>query len=126
MSILSSVPGVGKVTAITLIAQMPELGKISNKPIASLLGAAPITKQSCTYKGLATIQGGRLSVRKVMYMAALAAVNFNPKLKEFYKRLKNAGKKSKIALVAVIRKLIVILNVMVKRENRGLPLFLDF
>lgn len=113
--IVKSIPGVGKVTAYTLLAEMPELGSVSNKQIAALAGVAPFIKQSGKDKGRATISGGRQALRSVLYMAAMVAVQWNSAFKVFYKRLKESGKKPKLALVAVMRKLIVILNIMVRK-----------
>ncbi len=110
--IIESVPGIGKITALTLMAEMPELGHITNKQAASLLGVAPVIKQSGHSKGTAIIKGGRSHARQIFYMATLVAVRHNPKLKEFYERLKAAGKKSKVALIACMRKLICVVNSM--------------
>ncbi len=115
IEICKSVPGVGDVVATTLAVEMPELGKISHKKIASLLGSAPFIQQSGISRGTATTRGGRAHVRKVMYMAALVATKHNPVLKEFYDRLCKLGKKPKVALVAVMRRLIVILNAMLSK-----------
>lgn len=114
-SIIESVRGLGKVTAFTLIAQMPELGKIGEKQAAAPLGVAPFTQQSGNWKGSATIHGGRSSIRRALYMAVLAVTRFNPQLRAFYERLCKAGKRPKIAITAVMRKLIVILNIMLKK-----------
>ena len=113
--IIESMPGIGKVTTATLICSLPELGTVNDKQIAALLGVAPFDKQSGSYKGKSIIKGGRHNVRKVLYMAALVAARFNPVLKIFYQRLLNAGKRPKVALVAIMRKLIIILNVMVQK-----------
>jgi transposase len=115
--IIESVPGVGKVTIATLLAEMSELGKISNKQIAALTGVAPIIKQSGNQKGTATISGGRARVRRTLYMAATAAIRFSPLLRSFYMRLRQKGKGYKVALVAVMRKLIVLLNTMISKEQ---------
>jgi transposase len=115
--IIESVPGIGKATAAMLLAEMPELGKMENKKSAALVGVAPYTQQSGQYKGKSFISGGRASVRSAIYMAALVASRFNPAMKEFYNRLRIVGKKpAKVALVAVMRKLITILNVMIKNQ----------
>lgn len=115
--IIESVPGVGKTTAAIIIAEMPELGKIENKKVAALVGVAPYTKQSGQYRGKAVIAGGRGVVRAAIYMAALVASRYNPAMKEFYERLCKTNKKPpKVALVAIMRKLIVILNVMIKKQ----------
>ena len=120
--IIESVPGVGKITAATLLAEVPELGKIGNKQIAALVGVAPFIKQSGMSKGTATISGGRNQVRSVLYMASLAAIRFNPPLKLFYDRLRKAGKRPKVALVAVMRKLLVILNTMICNNQLWKPM----
>jgi len=116
--ILESIPGIGKVTAASLIAHMPELGTIENKQAAALIGVAPYTKQSGTYKGHEMIGGGRLAPRCALYMAALAACRYNPIMKNFYNRLRNAGKKPKVAVVAVMNKLIVTINAMCKKNTK--------
>ena len=113
--IITSVPGLGKVSASGLIAGLPELGKLTNKEIASLVGVAPIIQQSGASKGTSTVKGGRRIVRNILYMASVVAMRHNPTIKIFYNRLRKAGKAFKVAIVAVMRKLIVILNVMVKK-----------
>jgi transposase len=113
--LLESVPGIGKTTASTLLADMPELGKLNSKQIAALIGVAPYNNQSGEYRGQATIKGGRSYPRHILYMAALTASRSNPTMRKFYQRLIAAKKKAKVALVAVMRKLIVILNVMLER-----------
>ena len=119
VAIIESVPGIGKATAAMLVAEMPELGNIENKKASALIGVAPYTQQSGQYKGKSFISGGRAIVRSALYMAALVASRFNPALKEFYRRLCDIGKKPpKVALVAVMRKLITILNVMVKKQTK--------
>lgn len=118
MKIIESVPGVGKATAAMLIAEFPELGKIENKQAAALIGVAPYTQQSGQYKGKSFIGGGRSEVRSALYMAALVAAHFNPALKKFYTKLREVGKKpAKVALIAVMRKLITILNTMVRNQT---------
>ena len=115
--IISSVPGVGKATVAMLIAEMPELGKIKNKKAAALVGVVPYTQQSGQYKGKAFISGGRGFVRSALYMAALVASRFNSEMKEFYTRLIDIGKKApKVALVAIMRKLVVIINIMLTND----------
>lgn len=119
VAIIESVPGIGKATATMLVAEMPELGKIENKKAAALVGVAPYTQQSGQYKGKSFISGGRAVVRSAIYMAALVASRYNPAMKEFYHRLCVVGKKSpKVALVAIMRKLITILNVMIKKQTK--------
>lgn len=116
--IIESMPGIGKATAALLIAEMPELGNMENKKVAALVGIAPYTQQSGQYKGKAFISGGRAAVRSGIYMAALVATRFNPAMKEFYRRLRDVEKKpAKVALVAVMRKMITILNIMVKTQT---------
>lgn len=114
--ILRSMKGVGIKTAQAMLIHLPELGKLSRKQIASLVGVAPMTKQSGKKQGHAKIQQGRGSVRHVLYMAALVASRFNAVFKEFYTRLIEKGKPAKVALVAVMRKMLVTLNAMI-RDN---------
>jgi len=115
--LLCSTPGVGPTTASTLIAQLPELGRLKAGQIAHLLGVAPFVQDSGTHKGKRRIQGGRTSVRNVLYMAARTAVRFNPVLRAVYHRLTEAGKPKQVALVACMRKLIVMLNAMVRDQR---------
>lgn len=116
--LLKSVPGIGEVTSLTLLASLPELGELSHKEIAGLVGVAPRTRQSGGWHGKAHCGGGRAGVRAVLYMAALSATRCNPVIGAFYKRLISAGKPKKVALVACMRKLLVILNAMIK-DQRG-------
>lgn len=115
--ILTSVKGVGPLTAAVLLAELPELGAIGHKQIAALVGVAPINHDSGTQRGQRHIAGGRPSVRCALYMATLVAVRYNPTIKAFYRRLRDSGKRAKVALVAAMRKLISILNALV-RDNR--------
>ncbi len=112
--LLDSVQGVGPTTISTLIAEVPELGQLSRREIGALIGVVPINRDSGQMRGQRTIFGGRASVRHVLYMAALAAARYNPAIKVFYARLLAAGKPKKVALVACMRKLLTILNAMVK------------
>lgn len=112
--ILMSVKGVGKVLTYTLLSDLPELGRLNRKQIAALVGVAPINKDSGQYQGKRHIRGGRARVRTVLYMAIMSAVQSNPKLKRQYNDMKAAGKPPKVALVACMRKMITILNQMVK------------
>lgn len=112
--LLLSVPGVGEVTARTLIAELPELGKVNRQEIAKLVGVAPLNRDSGARRGERTTWGGRASVRTTLYMAALSAVNSGGKISDFYHRLREKGKHHKKALVAAARKLLVIMNTMVK------------
>jgi transposase len=116
-SLLCSVKGVGEQTAFALLAHLPELGKVSPEQIAALVGVAPFNRDSGTWQGQRTIWGGRPYVRCALYMATLVAVRFNPVIKEFYDRLCQAGKKKKVALIASMRKLLVILNAMLKNNK---------
>jgi len=116
-TILKSVPGVGDLTAISLIASMPELGTCSPKQAASLIGVAPFNRESGTLRGNPAIRGGRTALRKILYMSALSAIRVNGPLRSFYRRLVENGKPAKVALVAVLRKLVTVLNALI-RENR--------
>jgi transposase len=112
--LLTSVKGVGPTTASTLLAQLPELGKLNRKQITSLVGLAPMNRDSGTLRGQRHIFGGRADVRRVLYVAALVGTRFNPVLKAFYLRLQGAGKSKKVALVACMHKLLVILNAIAR------------
>jgi transposase len=117
LAILASIPGVGTVTAIALIAGLSEIGSLSAKGAAMIVGLAPIACDSGESSGARHIRGGRAHVRTALYMAAVSAARFNPTLKAFYDRLIANGKKPKLALTAVMRKLVVLANSLV-RENR--------
>lgn len=117
-AILRSVPGVGPVTAATLLAFMPELGTMTGREAAALVGVAPFDCESGTFKGKRRIIGGRKPLRDALYMAALVGSRSNTTLSDFYQRLRRAGKQPKIALVATIRKLITCLNAML-RDNQA-------
>lgn len=119
--LLMSVNGVGKVLAYTLLSDLPELGQLNRKAIAALVGVAPMNRESGDYKGKRHIRGGRARVRKVLFMAIMSAMQSNPKLKRQYTALKAAGKPPKVAMVACMRKLITILNVMVKTGQHWNP-----
>ncbi len=112
--LLESVKGVGPVLARSLCGLVPELGRLNRKQIAALIGVAPFNRDSGTMQGKRTCWGGRADVRRVLYMATLIAVRHNPKLKEFYQRLRQAGKPFKLALNAAMRKLLITLNAMVR------------
>jgi transposase len=120
-TILQSVPGVGPVLAQTLLAQVPELGQLNRKEIAALVGVAPFNRDSGTLRGRRTIWGGRASVRAVLYMSALVASRYNPVIRAFYQRLLAAGKVKKVALTACMRKLLTILNAMIKHHRTWQP-----
>lgn len=116
--LLRSVPGIGNVVARTLIADLPELGRLGRKQIAALVGIAPLNRDSGRMHGKRTTWGGRAKVRSALYMAALVASRRNPVLKAFYQRLISFGKPKKLALIAVMRKLLTILNAMVRDNKR--------
>jgi transposase len=116
--ILRSAPAIGRVTSRTLLAELPELGTLDRKQISSLVGLAPFNRDSGTVKGRRCIWGGRASVRCALYMAALVATRCNPVIRDFYKRLKTKGKPFKVALIACMRKLLTILNAMIKHKSR--------
>jgi transposase len=124
---LVAVKGIGDKTAAVLIAQVPELGKLNRREIAALAGLAPMNHDSGRFKGKRTIQGGRADVRTGIYMATVVATRYNPVIKQFYERLLAAGKQKKVALVACMRKLLTILNAMVRDDKpfnfslHGLP-----
>jgi transposase len=115
--LIASVPGVGPITARTLIAEMPELGLLDNKRIASLAGLAPFTRQSGQWRGKAMISGGRKSVRSALFLAALAACRHNPVLKAFRQRLINTGKPKMLVAIAAARKLLTILNAILRDKQ---------
>ena len=119
--VLMSVNGVGKVLAYTLLSDLPELGMLNRKEIAALVGVAPMNRDSGHYKGKRHIRGGRAKVRRVLFMAIMSAVQSNPKLKKKYQALKAAGKPPKVALVACMRTLLTILNVMVRNGEKWNP-----
>jgi transposase len=112
--ILQSMPGVGNVVAFTLLSNMPELGSLTNKQAAALVGVAPVNRESGSFKGKRKIRGGRYQVRTVMYMAMMSAIQCNPVFKATYQRLIAAGKAKKTAIIACLRKMVVILNSMVR------------
>ena len=115
--LLKSVPGVGKTTARTLIAELPELGSLDRRKIAALVGVAPFNRDSGTMRGKRTVWGGRAKVRASLYMAALVAARHNPVLQRFYDRLVELGKPKKLALTAVMRKLLTILNAILRDQK---------
>jgi len=112
--IIQSVPGVGNVVAFNLISDMPELGYINNKEAGSLVGVAPFNRESGAYEGKRMIRGGRPKIRTAMYMAMMSAIQCNPKFKGIYQRMVAAGKPKKVAIIACIRKLVTIINSMVR------------
>ncbi len=116
--LLRSVPGIGPAVARTLLAELPELGRLDRRAIAALVGVAPFNRDSGQWRGRRMIWGGRAPVRTALYMAALVAARHNAPLKQFYQRLRAAGKPPKVALVAVMRKLLTIVNAMIKHQSR--------
>lgn len=122
-ALLQSVPGVGRVSSATLLGMLPELGLLNRQEIAALVGVAPVNKDSGKKRGRRRVYGGRGDVRSVLYMAALSAKKFNPVIRKFYERLIQHGKEKKVALTACMRKLLVILNAMIRSNQswRVLP-----
>lgn len=116
-NLLQSVPGVGDVVSCCLLANLPELGRLNRKQIAALVGVAPLNRDSGKYKGKRRIWGGRADIRSVLYMGTLVASQHNPVIKAFYDRLCQAGKPKKVALTACMRKLLTILNAMVRNQT---------
>ena len=121
LEILTSIPGIAATTAAGLLAEMPELGALSGKAAASLAGLAAVPRESGTWQGRAFIRGGRARARRLLYMPAVAAPRWNPDLAEVYRRLRERGKPGKVALVAVMRKLIVLANTLVRQDRTWLP-----
>jgi transposase len=122
-ALLKSVPGVGPVTSATILAMLPELGTLNRQKIAALVGVAPVNKDSGKRQKKRRVFGGRANVRCVLYMAALSATKHNPKIKCFYDRLIRMGKEKKVALTACMRKLLVILNAIIRQNQIFRPEF---
>ncbi|MCH7978181.1 MAG: IS110 family transposase [Acidobacteria bacterium] len=120
-NLLRSAPGVGPVLTVTLLADLPELGSLNRREIAALVGVAPFNRDSGTLRGKRTVWGGRSQVRATLYMATLVASRFNPVIRAFYQRLCEAGKPKKVALTACMRKLLTILNAMLKHKQPWNP-----
>jgi transposase len=116
--LLASVPGVGPITVRTMLAELPELGSLDRRKIAALVGLAPFTRQSGKWRGKSFIGGGRASVRAVLFMAAMTAIRHNPVLRAFHHRLRTAGKPKMVALIAVARKLLTILNAILRDKTK--------
>jgi transposase len=121
-NLLRSIPGVGPVLTFTLLAELPELGTLDRKQIAALVGVAPLNRDSGVLRGKRTVWGGRAPVRAALYMAALVATRFNPVIRSFYERLRTAGKAKKLAITACMRKLITIINAMLKHRASWNPI----
>jgi transposase len=119
--LLSSVPGVGPVLSVALLSDLPELGRLNRGEIAALAGVAPFNQDSGTLRGQRKIEGGRPRLRRVLYIATVAAVRCNPVLKPFYLRLRAGGKPAKLALVAAMRRLLIILNAILKSQSAWRP-----
>jgi transposase len=117
--LLQSVPGVGRVVSLTLLAELPELGRLSHKEIAALVGVAPLNRDSGTLRGKRLVYGGRAPVRAVLSMAALVASKCHPVIRAFYQRLRAAGKPAKVTLTACMRKLLTILNAIARDRTPG-------
>jgi transposase len=115
--LLASVPGVGSTIARTMLAELPELGSLDRRQIAALAGLAPFTRQSGRWRGKSFIGGGRASVRAVLFMGAMTATRWNPTLRRFHQRLRSAGKPKMVALIAVARKLLTILNAILRDKS---------
>jgi len=118
MKILRSIPGIGAVCASTILIEMPEIGRMDRKQVASLTGVAPMTRQSGKWRGKSFIQGGRKVVRNALYMPALVAMRFNPDLKVKYQAMIKTGKPPKVALTALMRKLIELANALIKADRK--------
>ncbi len=121
LALLQSVPGVGPVTAATLLAYLPELGTLSRHAVAALVGVAPMAAESGQWRGRRRIRGGRAVVRRVLYMAAVTAARCHPVLQPHYQQLRARGKNAKVALVACMRRLIVLLNSLLKHRTLWRP-----
>ena len=116
--ILKSIPGIAKVTACAILTDMPELGNLTGKQAASLAGLAPISRQSGKWQGKERIQGGRASVRRAVYLPAVVATRFNPDMKAKYEQLVSTGKCKKLAITAIMRKLIVMANALLRDQRK--------
>ena len=119
--ILVSIPGISTITAISLIIEMPELGDLSSAQAASLAGLAPMHRESGKWKGKSFIQGGRATLRQSLYMPALVATRYNPDMRIVYDRLVGSGKPAKVAITAVMRKMIVLANALIKADRKWEP-----
>ena len=120
-AILRSIPGIGQVAATAILIACPEIGALGKKQVACLAGLAPMTRQSGTWRGKAFIQGGRKNLRDALYMPALVAFRYNPDMKDKYRTMINAGKPAKLALTAIMRKLIELANTLIKDDREWKP-----
>jgi transposase len=119
--VLTSVPGVGPITALTLIAELPELGHLDRRQIAALVGLAPFNRDRGTFRGRRMIRGGRASIRRVLYMATVTATRYHPVIAGFYHRLRTTGHPGTVALTAAMRKLLTILNAILRDHRPWQP-----
>ena len=115
--LLTSVPSIGRLTALGLLAFLPEIGQTNNEQLVALVGLAPFNRDSGRYKGKRYIHGGRGIIRKALYMAAISSLRWNKPLANFYQRLRSRGKPAKVAITAVMRKLLLVLNSIMKRQS---------
>ena len=120
-SCCSTTPGVGQINIVTILGHVPELGQLNRQKISALIGVAPFNRDSGRFQGKRSIWGGRAAVRSVLYMAAITARTHNPVIREFAKRLEAAGKPFKVVITACMRKLLVILNAMIKNKTKWSP-----
>ena len=121
--LLRAIPGVGPVTSLTMLAKCPELGQLNRREIAALTGVAPLAKDSGKHRGKRFVCGGRADVRAVLYMATVSAIRCNHRIKAFAERLRLAGKPAKVVIVACMRKLLTIMNAMIKSNASWHPQF---
>ena len=121
LAILMSIPGIAQATAVSLLVDMPELGSLDQSQVASLAGLAPVARDSGTSRGRRTIRGGRAHVRQTLYMPAMVAARFNPDLKAKYQALLGAGKPAKVALTAIMRKLVILANALLRDQRHWTP-----
>ena len=125
VELLESVPGIARLTALKLLASLPELGTLSRRQISALAGVAPFNRDSGGWSGKRSVYGGRAAARAALYMAALVGTRYNPTLKEFYQRLRAVGKPAKVALVACMRKLLTIINSMLRHRQCWTPKLME-
>jgi transposase len=118
LDILTSIPGIGRITAAAMLIECPEVGTLGRKQIASLAGLAPMTRQSGQWRGKAFIQGGRKFLRDALYMPALVAIRFNPDMKTKYDAMRNAGKPAKVAIATIMRKIVELANALIKQDRK--------
>ena len=121
LAILMSIPGIAQATAVSLLVEMPELGSLDQSQVASLAGLAPVARDSGASRGRRTIRGGRALLRQALYMPALVAARFNPDLKAKYQALLAAGKPAQVALTAIMRKLIILANALLRDQRNWSP-----